>query len=500
MTATLIYTGTPALHRPGNATDERAARLAGGLDALGVGDGDVVAVMLANHPVAIDLIRASRIVGSYYCAINFHFKADEAGFVLNDCGAKVLIVGAEWLPMIEPRIAPHVRVLVVDGAASAQDFETWLAAQPPYAGPLRNPRAHMPYTSGTTGRPKGVRRLAVALADAPRQQQMSRDLAAAALGLKPGIRALLSAPLYHSGPAVFAQQSMELGELLVLQPRFDAEATLAAIEQHRIDTLYLVPIMYVRLLRLPDAVKSRYDLSSVRYVGSTGSPCAPEVKRAMLDWWGDVIYETYGASEAGLITVLDPALARRKPGCAGRPFGAQVRILREDGTECVTGEPGVVYVRQPAYPDFEYVNQPQARQAIDRGGLVTMGDIGYLDAEGDLFLCDRASDMVISGGVNIYPAEIEHELFALPGVADCAVFGIPDEEYGESLIALIEPRHEPHAPLEASAVRDWLGQRLAGYKVPRRVEFMAELPRDDNGKVAKRRLREAWWARSGRKI
>ena len=230
MTATLIYTGTPALHRPGNATDERAARLAGGLDALGVGDGDVVAVMLANHPVAIDLIRASRIVGSYYCAINFHFKADEAGFVLNDCGAKVLIVGAEWLPMIEPRIAPHVRVLVVDGAASAQDFETWLAAQPPYAGPLRNPRAHMPYTSGTTGRPKGVRRLAVAPADAPRQQQMSRDLAAAALGLKPGIRALLSAPLYHSGPAVFAQQSMELGELLVLQPRFDAEATLAAIE------------------------------------------------------------------------------------------------------------------------------------------------------------------------------------------------------------------------------------------------------------------------------
>ena len=272
---------------------------------------------------------------------------------------------------------------------------------------------------------------------------------------------------------------------MVVMPRFDAEQTLALIERYRIDTVFLVPIMYVRLLRLPAETRAKYDLSSVRFVASTGAPCAPDVKLAMLDWWGPVIYETYASSETGMITIQDPVSARRKPGSVGLPIGeTRIRIVDEQGNDCPQGEPGVIYVRQPAVPDFTYLNNDTARQKAGLDDLATVGDIGYLDEEGYLYVCDRQSDMVISGGVNIYPAEIEHVLITLPGVIDCAVVGIPDAEYGESLMAVVAA---PAGLLSAEQhVREW----LAGYKVPRRVELIDSLPRDDNGKVAKRRLRE----------
>ena len=492
MTAALIAGN---LARSGSEIDERAARLAGGLARLGIQDGDVVAAMLRNIPAFVDLIQACRIAGAYYCQINWHFKRDEAGYILADCGARVLIIQPDLLAEIGPAVPSGVQVIVVDGSERAADYEAWLAAQAPYAGPSRTPRGHMAYTSGTTGRPKGVRRLPLTA----EQQALSAQVAKEALGIYPGVRSLLSAPLYHSAPSSFAQQSLLQGSLFVLEEKFDAEATLALIERHRIQTAYLVPVMYVRLLRLPADVRSRYDLSSLSFVASTGSPCAPDVKKAMIDWLGPVIYEAYASSETGYITVMKPQDAARKPGSAGRAVGkARIRICDEAGHELPSGEIGTIYAHQPAYSDFTYHGQDAARRAIERDGLASVGDMGYLDEEGFLYVCDRASDMVISGGVNIYPAEIEHVLITLPGVADCAVVGIPDEEFGEALAAQVVA--EAGVTLEADAIRTALAERIAGYKVPRRIDIVEALPRDDNGKVQKRRIRDAYWSGKSRRI
>jgi long-chain acyl-CoA synthetase len=402
------------------------------------------------------------------------------------------------LAEIEGTIPPGMPVFVVDAEADAAAciaYEPWLATQAPYAGAPRKPRGHMAYTSGTTGRPKGVRRLPAT----PEQQALAAQVFKKALGLYPGVRSLVSAPLYHSAPSSFAQQSMLQGELMVLEEKFDAEATLALIERHRIATAYLVPVMYVRLLRLPAEVRARYDLSSLSFVASTGSPCAPDVKRAMIDWLGPVIYESYASSETGYITVMDPLDAARKPGSAGKAVApATIRILDAEGRKLPPGEVGGIYVHQPAYSDFTYHGKDDARRGLERDGLVSVGDMGYLDDEGFLFVCDRASDMVISGGVNIYPAEIEHALIGVPGVADCAVIGIPDAEFGESLAAHVVPL--PGAALNAEGIRAELRRRIADYKVPRTVEIVAALPRDDNGKVIKRRIRDPYWQGRARRV
>ncbi|MGM8936577.1 AMP-binding protein [Pseudomonas neustonica] len=489
MTARLIC---GELDRSGDEVAQRALQLAGGLARLGVEDGDVIAVMLRNGPAFIDAIQSCQTAGCFYCPINWHFKADEVAFLLQDSAAKVFLVEADLLDDLAGAIPDGVTVLVngVEGglAAGYLPYEAWLAEQSAYAGEPRTPRTHMAYTSGTTGRPKGVKRLAPAPEEREAMAAAMRGLSRAAWGIEPGVRTLVSAPLYHSAPSSFAQQSILQAELMVVMPRFDAEQTLALIERYRIDTVFLVPIMYVRLLRLPAETRAKYDLSSVRFVASTGAPCAPDVKLAMLDWWGPVIYETYASSETGMITIQDPVSARRKPGSVGLPIGeTRIRIVDEQGNDCPQGEPGVIYVRQPAVPDFTYLNNDTARQKAGLDDLATVGDIGYLDEEGYLYVCDRQSDMVISGGVNIYPAEIEHVLITLPGVIDCAVVGIPDAEYGESLMAVVAA---PAGLLSAEQVRQHVRERLAGYKVPRRVELIDSLPRDDNGKVAKRRLRE----------
>ena len=493
MTARLIC---GELDRSGDQVAQRALQLAGGLARLGVEDGDVIAVMLRNGPAFVDAIQSCQTAGCFYCPVNWHFKADEVAFLLQDSAAKVFLVEADLLDALAGAI-PEGMVVLVNGVeagltAGRLPYEPWLAEQAPYAGEPRTPRAHMAYTSGTTGRPKGVKRLAPAPEEREAMAAAMQGLSRAAWGIEPGVRTLVSAPLYHSAPSSFAQQSILQAELMVVMPRFDAEQTLALIEQYRIDTVFLVPIMYVRLLRLPAETRAKYDLSSVRFVASTGAPCAPDVKLAMLDWWGPVIFETYASSETGMITIQDPASARRKPGSVGLPIGeTRIRIVDEQGNDCPVGEPGVIYVRQPAVPDFTYVNNEDAREKAGLDDLATVGDIGYLDDEGYLYVCDRKSDMVISGGVNIYPAEIEHVLIAMPGVIDCAVVGIPDAEYGESLMAVVAA---PEGLLSAEQVQQFVRERLAGYKVPRRVELIEALPRDDNGKVAKRRLRERFVA------
>jgi long-chain acyl-CoA synthetase len=513
MTATVLFDDRQTSP---DTFDTAGARAATGLAALGVDEDDVVCIMLRNEPAFLEALFAARRLGAYPCPINWHYKADEVGWILADSGAKALVVHADLLPQIESALPRGMATVVVrpdDATRSAygialkdaqvpagmREWRAWLAAHAPWSGPARVPRANMPYTSGTTGRAKGVRRIPPSPEAAEAAAAVMRMAFAKALGIKDGMRALLPAPLYHSAPVSYAIQVMLAGATLVLEPRFDAERTLALIERHRLSHAYLVPTMYARLLKLPDAVKRRYDLSSMRFVASTGSPCAPEVKRAMIDWWGPVIHESYASSESGYVTAISSAEALAKPGSAGRPIGeGALRILDAEGRELRPRAVGLIYARQPAYPDFTYNNNPEARRAIDRDGLWTLGDMGYLDEDGYLFICDRAADMVISGGVNIYPAEIEAALASMPGVHDCAVFGIPDAEFGEALAAAIQP--DPDTTLDAHTVRTWLAARIADYKLPRVVEFHAQLPREESGKIFKRRLRDPYWKDSGRRI
>ncbi|QVQ27245.1 AMP-binding protein [Achromobacter deleyi] len=497
----LVIAGECQLDRAGLAA--RGEQVAAGLAAMGVREGDVIAVLLRNGMPYLEIIQACKRLGCYYCPINWHYTAEEVAFLVTDSGAKLLIAEDDlwrqvWTAL--PAGLPALRVMGAgETAFEANDYDDWRDAQPRYDGPLVAPRGHMAYTSGTTGRPKGVVRQPFPVERLAEHLAAVESVVEQAYGLRPGCRALLPAPIYHSAPSVFAQVALRVCDTLVLTARFDPLEVLRLIEQHRIDTVYLVPIMYVRLLKLDARTRASFDLSSLRFVASTGAPCAPELKRAMIDWLGPVVHETYASSEAGMVTAIDSREALARPGSAGRPIGpAQVRIYADDGSVCPPGQVGRIYVRQPAYADFTYRNHPEARKAVERDGLIGLGDLGYLDEDGYLFVCDRESDMVISGGVNIYPAEIEHHLMQYPGVADCAVFGVPDAEFGERLLGLIQPA--PDAGLDPAQAMQWLSARIARYKVPRELLLREALPRDDNGKIAKRRLRAEFWEGHKRKV
>ena len=495
MTATILFQGRPTA--PG-AFEQGCQRARAALQAAGVGPGDVVALMLRNEPLTLELMVAVRTMGAQWCPVNWHFKTDEVAYILADSGARVFIVDSALLAALQGLPLQGVQTWVVPVEGAPSNLLSWPALRDAAAADSLPPaplRGAMFYTSGTTGRPKGIQRAAATPQQAVQGQAVMRHV----LGFEPGMRALLSAPLYHSAPNSYGINAVQEAELLVLEARFDAERTLALIEEHRITHAYLVPTMYVRLLRLPAAVRQRYDLRSMRYVASTGSPCPPDVKRAMIAWWGPVIHEAYGSSELGYMTRLDSEQALRKPGSAGPPLpGVTLAILDDEGRPQPSGRAGSIYVHQPAFADFTYIGNDASRQRMERNGLKTLGDVGYLDEDGFLFIVDRAADMVISGGVNIYPAEIEAVLQAMPGVVDCAVFGVPDTEFGEALLAAVQA--EPGAEVDAAAVQAFLKTRLADYKVPRQVVLHAQLPREDTGKVFKRRLREPYWAGMSRRV
>ncbi len=496
----------------GTTLADRIDRAAGMLHGLGVRAGDVVALLLRNDVVFLEAMFAARRLGAYSCPINWHFPPADIAYILSDSGATVLVGHADLLAGLRTTLDTTLRVLAAtpspevaaahrlspdacrtpDGLA---DWDTAVADARPYDGPSPPPGGNMPYTSGTTGRPKGVRRASPTPEHLARMAAMTET----ALGITPGVRTGATGPLYHTAPNTHVTHAMLRGERVVLFPRFDAAATLAAIERHRLTNIYLVPTMFVRLLALPEAERRRHDLSSLRFVASTGAPCPPAVKRAMIDWLGPIINETYAGSETGYLTAVSSEEWLARPGTAGRAIaGATVRIYADDGTVCPPGTPGTIHVRQDAYPDFTYVNSPEARRAVERDGLITMGDVGYLDEDGYLFICDRAADMVISGGVNIYPAQIEAALMTLPGIADCAVFGIPDAEFGEALAAAVQP--EPGRTVTEEDVRQHLEGEVARYMIPKVVTFHASLPREDSGKIFKRVLRTPYWTQAGRLI
>jgi long-chain acyl-CoA synthetase len=507
----------PTLHfggekEEGEAFFQRCMQSAAALRDAGVGPGEVVALMLRNEPLLLELMLAARWIGARWCLVNWHFKAAEVRHILSDSQARVLVVHADLLDEISDAIPHGVRVLVAEpleatrrafGLADVATHEwssaqSWNAFRDAARGPAPTPQtpgSAMVYTSGTTGLPKGIRRDPAT----PEQLALLAERSRTVLGIEPGMRALVSAPMYHSAPVTYVVQAALADAQLWIEPKFDAERTLQLIEAERISHLYLVPTMYVRLLRLEAETRRRYDLSSVRFVASTGSACAPDIKRRMIEWWGPVLHEAYAASELGWISHIDSAESLRRPGSAGRAIpGVQLKVLSQDGRELPPGTVGLLYARDPAVPDFSYANNDAARRKVETDGLWTLGDLGYLDDEGYLFVVDRQSDMVISGGVNIYPAEIEAALMTLPGVADCAVFGIPDEEFGESLAVAVQIL--AGADIDAALLRAHLRERLADFKVPRTVTFHAELPREETGKIFKRKLREPYWQGQARRV
>ena len=492
--------------------DDRSQCLASALVASGVNEGDVVAVMLHNRQAYLEIILACRRLGVYYCPINWHFTAPEVQFILEDSGAKVLftetglvavaiVANTRNLPVICVGAGSNDSNNPVNPSASGaipavdglSDYDTWVGTHEPWGGPPVSPRGHMAYTSGTTGRPKGVVRYPTPMGELKEQQALLAQIITRTYGLTPGCRALLPAPIYHSAPSLFCQMALQLCDHFVVTSRFDPLALLEAIERYQIEVIYLVPIMYVRLLKLDPQLKARYNISSLRFVASTGAPCPPDIKEQMINWFGPIINETYASSEAGLITLATAEDALRKPGTAGKPVpSADVKIMSENGEVCKPNQVGHIYVRNCAYADFTYRNNPTARLAIERDGLICLGDIGYVDEDGYLFVCDREADMVLSGGVNIYPAEVEHTLLGYPGVADCAVIGLPDAEYGQRLLGIIElsePSAQQQAEIQTEELIRWLGKHLAKFKIPKTFMFMQTLPRDPNGKISRKKLK-----------
>jgi long-chain acyl-CoA synthetase len=495
------------------AVQVRAARAAAGFEALGVGAGDTVAMFLRNDIACFEAGGAAALIGAYAVPINWHLAAEEAGYILRDCRAKVLVAHADMLPRIEDAIPPGMTVLVVETPpelAAAYgvpeeacavpsgfvDWARWLLAFAPMAPRAVPSPGAMIYTSGTTGRPKGVRRLPV---DESQMAQLYAPVMMA-FGIEPGIRTIIPAPLYHSAPNTYAALAARAGaELIVLMPRFEPEELLALIERHRITHIQTVPTMFVRLLKLPEEVRRRYDVSSLRFVVHAAAPCPADVKARMIDWWGPVINEYYGSTEIGTVVFCTAQEWLTHRGTVGRALpGVQLRVLDENGQDVPVGTPGDVYARIMAATDFTYHGDDAKRQAAERHGLISVGDIGYLDEDGFLYLCDRRHDMVISGGVNIYPAEIEAALIAMPEIADCAVFGIPDEEMGEALCACVQPAFD--AAADEGAIRVHLKAHIAGYKIPKRIVFLPELPREDSGKIFKRKLRAPYWEGVDRRI
>ena len=331
------------------------------------------------------------------------------------------------------------------------------------------------------------------------QRAATQQLLGEIFQLAPGERTVIPAPMYHAAPNVYALSAAVRGMDMTIMTSFDAEEFLRIVEERRVSVVQMVPTMFVRLLALPEHTRSRHDLSSLRWIIHAAAPCPPEVKREMIEWLGPIVAEYYGSTETGPVVYCTSEEWLEHPGTVGRPLGrAVVKVLDADGGELPTGESGEVFMWLDVWPDFTYAGDDEKRRAIERDGLVSCGDIGYLDTDGYLYLNDRRSDMVISGGVNIYPAEIEACLLALAGVRDCAVFGIPDEEFGEALAVHVELAEG--ARVSAAEVREHIRANLAAYKTPRVVEFSETLPREDSGKIFKRRLRDPYWAGRERAI
>ncbi len=466
-------------------------RLAHALAGLGIGAGQHVVVYAHNSIENLLAGAAARLLGAVSVPMNHRLTEEEVVYILDNADARAVCVGDAFLPMAErvrgtARVA-HWITLGAERRPWAEALPDLMARGRPTPPPA--PAAvggSMIYTAGTTGKPKGARRRVTdPAAVLPRLAELDC--------LDPAHVHLVAGPMYHSAPGSFAVYAHMVGSTVVVMPKFDPEQALALIARHRCTTTFMAPTLLKRIVDLPAAVRARYDVGSMRSLVVAAAPCPMRVKEQALAMFGPVLYEFYGSTELGVNTVLRPAEILTKPGSCGRACsGVELAILDDDGRPVAAGTPGELHVRRYAGVFDEYYKNPAATAQTARGEWMSVGDVAWMDADGFVYICDRKRDMIISGGVNIYPAEIEDALHRHPAVEDVAVFGVPDPEWGERVHAAVQLR--PGGAATDRELMDFCRAHLADYKTPREVSFHVEFPRDTAGKLVKRVLREPYWA------
>jgi long-chain acyl-CoA synthetase len=489
--------------------NDRVNRLIHGLRGLGLGVGDPIALLSNNRHEFLEVNAASFHSGGVLVPVNWHLVPDEIAYILSDSGAKAIITEPDFLEtaIAAVKIAggPDVKILFSGAKADGWvDFEELLESSSPAEPEDQSGGGNMFYTSGTTGKPKGVRSTALQPGQPLENLVATIQGLGGLLGILGDAKTLVNSPLYHAGPYAAATVASAMRGSVLLRRKFDPVESLQLIQDETVRQAYFVPTHFVRFLKLDDETKKRFDLSSLENVWHTGAPCPPEVKKQIIEWWGPVLSEYYGASEGlGSGTFVTSEEWLKKPGTVGKALPTcQVLILDEKGNELPSGEVGQIWFKSLIGADFEYLGAPEKTKDVHREpGVYTYGDVGYLDEDGYLFLSDRKIDMIVSGGVNIYPAEIESVLITHPSVADVAVFGVPNDEFGEEVKAAVQLVAGVTAgPEVENDLKSFAREKLAGYKNPRSWDFHEDFPRTPVGKLQKRLLRDPYWAGKTRSI
>jgi len=475
--------------------EEKSKKLSQLFRSHGLKAGDAIALLMDNRAEYLIITWAAQRAGLYFTPVNWHLKIEEAAYVVEDCEAKLLIASnaiADLAEQVSDRISSDILRYSIGGPIKGYNaLETAISEMPSDAIADESEGMVMFYSSGTTGYPKGIKRK---LAGNPYGTPgVLEGLMQMAYGFGPDAIYLCPGPLYHAAPLAYSMATQRLGGTVVVMEKFNPEAVLKLIEQHSISHAQFVPTHFIRMLHLDEAARAKYDVSSLKAAIHAAAPCPIEVKEQMLDWWGPKIFEYYAGSEGNGFCIASPKDWLEHKGTVGKSMLGPVHIVGPDGEELATGEEGLIFFE--GTEPFEYHNAPEkTKEAFHPKGWSTLGDIGYLDEDGFLYLTDRKSHMIISGGVNIYPQEVENALALHDAIADVAVIGVPNDEFGEEVKAVVELRNEQSGSDQlAQDIIAFSRSKVAHYKCPKTVDFVDDLPRLPNGKLLKRELRQRYW-------